>query len=1064
MERLVDVFINRAGDIERGPFEPQTVIVQSFGMGQWLKIRQAEQLGIAANLDCILPANLIWRLYQALLPEQDLPDESPFSIERLTWHLMKRFPDCEGDEFAPVQQFLNGPGDAQVRAYQLGEKIGTLFDQYLIYRPAWMNGWDEGDEPPVSWQRTLWQILSTEPGLDARAHRARLHAALLSRLDEREPLPAEVPRHLSVIGLSTLPPIHLEALQALSAHIDIDLYFLNPCQHYWGDIVSEKEQAKRSIKSLLGKESLSDEDYLEIGNPLLSSWGKQGREFLELLLDTPGIEEAEFFDSPDGESMLDIVRRDILELTFGGEFGTDQVPQKQPVSADDLSVQIHICHSKMREVEVLYDQLTRLFDQNPTLRPAEVIVMMPDVAAYAPFVEAVFPRNKMPYTIADRAIGEESPILVALTTLLSLPELRMTSTDVMDLLEVPTIARCFGLLDSDLQLITRWIQTAGIRWEIDEHTRAERWQVPENRANTWRFGLDRLLLGFAMNKDDTLFKGILPENVESNEAELLGTLCHVIDLLANYRTALSSPKSASEWRDTVLRLIDDFFDPILDEELELAAVRDLLIRLENETTVTGFEQPISPRLFRYWLDQQLSVTQQSRGFISGGITFATLVPMRSIPFRVVCLLGMNDGEYPREDRPPTFDLMAREGYRRGDRSKRGDDRYLFLEALISARDTFYISYEGRSIRDNKERPPSVLVSEFTSYLRSLFDTEIATEHPLQPFSDSYFDESHPNLVTYSEDWYHALTQPEAVGPFVPQALAERDTLLLENTDQLKRFLRHPARAFMQDRLGIYLGEDDMELDDAEPFTLDSLEQFGLSDEILEATLSGRSLDDVRAASRASGLVMTGDIGGRQFDKSLSRAMQIADAIRAIATGALTKVSGECKLPSGDVITGTLSGLAGNTLIEYRPSRLSVRRLLVAWVDHLFANVVRGDTETQLLAIESDKLKVAHFAPLAAEEAARHLEDLALLYRDSLKKPLPLVPETSQKYLESIDDGKSPDEASELALAVWDNDNNDFCESQDSYFSRLFEFPERFDDEFLHVARRVLGPLRAALEA
>ncbi|MDZ7684448.1 MAG: exodeoxyribonuclease V subunit gamma [Gammaproteobacteria bacterium] len=511
-------------------------------------------------------------------------------------------------------------------------------------------------------------------------------------------------RHIAVIGLSTLPPIHLEALQALSHHIDVDLYFLNPCQHYWGDIVSEKDQARRSIRGMTGKTELADEDYLEVGNPLLSSWGKQGREFLELLLDTEDIVDAEFFEPPTGESMLAGIQRDILELSFGGEGGTGVTPEKRPTNARDLSVQIHVCHSKMREVEVLYDQLLRLFDEAPDLTPADVIVMTPDVADYAPFIEAVFPRSKLPYTIADRALGEESPVLLALSTLLSLPDSRLTSTEVMDLLEVPTIARRFELEDSDLQLMSRWIQASGIRWELDGEARAERWQVPATRENTWHFGIDRLLLGFAMREEDGIFGDILPCDVDSSEAGILGTFCDIIERISFYRDVLAKSHTASEWRDLVQQLMDDFFEAQGDEELDLASVRDLLILLEEETASTEFVESISPRLFRYWLNQQLSISQQSRGFISGGVTFATLVPMRSIPFRVVCLLGMNDGNYPRQDRPPTFDLMAREGYRRGDRSKRNDDRYLFLEALISAEDTFYVSYEGRASATIKKSP------------------------------------------------------------------------------------------------------------------------------------------------------------------------------------------------------------------------------------------------------------------------------------------------------------------------------------------------------------------------
>ena len=1056
MHRLADAFIDRAGDLEPGPFEAQTVVVQSFGMGQWLKIRQAETLGIAANIDCILPANLIWRLYQALLPDLDLPTESPYSIERLTWHLMKRFPECETDEFDAVRQFLDGPGDPQVRAWQLGEKIATLFDQYLIYRPEWIDGWDHGASEPGGWQRSLWQRVTADPALAGRNHRARLHAALLERLATLETLPPGVPRQISVMGLSTLPPIHLQTLQAIAAHIDVDLYLLNPCEHYWGDIVSTRERARRSIKVALGKESLSDEDYLSVGNPLLSSWGKQGREFLELLLDTEGVTEGDFFEEPEGDSALHGVKRDILGLTFGGEFGEDTRPTPVPVAPVDLSIQVHVCHSRLREVEVLYDQLLRLFDHIPDLTPADVIVMTPDVAAYAPFVEAVFPRQTLPYTIADRSLAEESPVLIALRTLLALPDMRLTSTEIMDLLEVPTIMRKFGLTDSDLQLISRWIRDANIRWELDGASRAARWDVPSAEPNTWRFGLDRLLLGFAMEESDGIVNDtIVPLTIDGQQAEIAGTLCEFIARISEFRSRLASSQTAAAWRNIVLELIEQCFAPDPEEEIELATVRDLLIRLESETTETGFSELLTPRLFRYWLDQQLAVSQQSRGFISGGVTIATMVPMRSIPFRVVCLLGMNDGEYPREDRPPSFDLM-RDAHRRGDRSKRNDDRYLFLEALLSAEDAFYVSYQGRSARDNKGRPASILVGELLDYLGQVYAHDFVTEHPLQPFSDDYYRETRPGLVTYRTDWFDALSAPVEPESFAPSPLPDDPELELETVEQLGRFFRHPARAFLGERLGIYLGVEDVELEDVEPFSQDGLERYGLAEELLASLLNGEHAEDVFDVAVARGTLMEGSLGRAAFDRAHARAASVFDALMSTAGDNTEETWQDSLLVGGAPLHGHVSGLFGDTRIEYRPATLHARQVLAAWTAHLFINATRRATTTCLISVRNDSAKIDTLAPVDAGQAESLLTDLAALYHEGMRQPLPLVPETSLAWVSKINKGRQA--AVEAAIAKWDNPFNVGCEQNDPAYARLFEFPDGFDDRFDAIARRVFEPL------
>lgn len=1066
MHQLVDAFLARNHALAPDPFEPLTVVVQSYGMGQWLKLRLAERAGISANVDTLLPANLVWRLYQHYLDELEIPQESPFSIEHLTWRLMKIFPQCDGDDYQLLQAFLSAPGDTQVRQFQLAEKIATLYDQYLIYRPDWILGWDSGDESrgPESWQRDLWQRLTANEELKNRQHRARLHRTLLSRIQDNDIVPAGVPDRIAVFGVSALPVIHLEALRALATRIDVDLYFLNPCAHYWGDIVSGKDQARHSIRRLLGREdpdaSLSDDDYIEVGNPILSSMGKQGREYLELLLDIDEIESAEAFIEPEDDSMLAALKRDILNLEFGGEFGGHIEPTPIEAPAGDYSIQIHACHSRMREVEVLYDQLLRLVDLDATITPADIIVMMPDVGAYAPYIEAVF-QDRLYYTIADRALNQESPVMVAFTTLLGLPDARLTATEVMDLLEIPTIARKFGLHEDDLLTIGQWIGESGIRWELTGEEKLVRWQVPGSSQNTWQFGIDRMLLGYAMESGAGVYDGILPFEIDSGQAHLLGVLCSVVELLASYRARLSETQTVADWTTTLLTLVDDFFEPWGDEEMDLARLRDLVIRLGEETDTAGYDEAMSSRMVRYWFERQLSVAQQSRGFISGGVTFATLVPMRSIPFKVVCLLGMNDGEYPREDRPVTFDLMASEGYRKGDRSKRSDDRYLFLEALLSAEQCFYISFVGRSIKDNQPRPPSVLVGELTDYLSRVFTRVPLIQHPLQPFSEEYYDPASEALITYRSDWFDALQAPkggEGGKPFIDIALPDDPELAAKDIDDLGQFFRNPARTFMRRCLGVYFEEDTLDLRDTESFNLDALERYQLADSALHVLIEGESVSEWRQRAVASGLVMAGELGSAHLSREFNRADAVFEEIRDLIIEEPVRVQGALAIPEyPDGLTGIVSGVFPNTILNYRSGTLRKRQLMEAWINHLFVNATQREVPTLTVSTDRGQVVKTVIEPVDPKQALGYLIDLLRLYHEGMVRPLPFLPETSFIYIKALNDGNEPGRAAERALGEW---NKDMAggEGNDRSYRRLFDFPADFDARFHDVAERVYQPL------
>ncbi|MBQ74651.1 MAG: exodeoxyribonuclease V subunit gamma [Gammaproteobacteria bacterium] len=1058
LSALTSLFCERSQVVDTDPFTARTVIVQSHGTGQWLKLQLAETQGISANLDCKLPADYIWSLYRDLLGQAK---QSPMDKELLTWRVMSILPEQRDPEFDSIRRYLDVPGDRDLRTFQLANEIAGLFDQYLVYRPEWLLAWESNNTLITSsahpWQMRLWlSLLQVYPELRDQ-HRARLHLSLLKQL-EALARPDRLPGHISLFGLSSLPQMHLDTFRALSAHLDVDIYFMNPCCHYWGDIVSAKDNAKRSIRNLIGKSGqLEDEDYLEVGNPLLAAMGKQGRDFLELILESDEVNSFDAFIPTSVDTALGFMQNDILNLELGGQFGSTDKLKKVKLSNEDSSIQLHSCHSKLREVEILYDQLLLLFSANQSIRPADVIVMTPNVADYTPFIHSVF-KQHIHYGITDRSIMQQSALVGSFCKLLELPQSRLTSIEVMDFLEVPAIARKFNLGEDELNTIAYWIDAAGIRWEMDGRTKADRWQVPASHQNTWRFGLDRLLLGMAMDTSSGTFAGNFPLDVASGDTELLGRLCFIIRLIGDFRQLLTIPKPAREWQEAVNELLSELFLPLDDETLDLSMIQGLMQKLVDNTHVCDFTGNISGQLIRYWVNQQLALTHSSMGFVSGGITFATLVPMRSIPFKVVCLLGMNDGEYPREDRPTSFDLMSVEGARKGDRSRRLDDRYLFLEAMLSAREVFYVSYEGNARQDNKEKPPSIVVSELLDYTDQVFESVNVTRHPLQPFSRRYF--SNANLTSFQKHWYDALQGEGNTTPFVDSDLEIPEELALESVNQLTSFFRHSGKYYLQQRLGVYFSEDEIDLKDSESFTLDGLARYKLSESALQVLVKGESIQDWKDEMVASGLVMDGASGRTQLDRELQHAMGIWDTLAAYLEQAGENFRGSIQL-SGTALEGHLDNVGATFVLHYRGGTLRKRQLLEIWIKHLFANAAGRDIET--ISISRGKgsggtgqAETGRFLPLPRDEALSHLEYLAGLYNQGLISPLCFPPEASFSFFEAMQKSENITKATDAACRMWNS--SEFAEGNDIYWSRLFSLPQDLDDDFIARAQQVYGAM------
>ena len=750
---------NREAD---DPFAPLSIIVQNQALGRWLKFSLAQEHGVSANVECHFLAACLWQLYRQL-PGMQVPEESPFDSDRLAWRIMALLEKNRIDA-QTLRSYLEQPGDSSLRHYQLSYEIAGLFDRYLMYRPEWMLAWaGGGDDPAASagqgWQPSLWRALLEDLGEAGELHRARFHQALLEQLDAGEYPVESLPRRLSVFGLSAMPALQLQTLQALSGHIEVDIYFLNPCRHYWGEITSDREQARHSLRTLgEGAAGTPGEDYLETGNPLLASLGGQGREYFEMLLDFPLLQTEEQFLEHEATSALALVKNDILELTFGGESGSGATPapRKPP---DQDSLQIHACHGPFREVEVLHDELLRLMDNRKDLLPGQILVLAPDLSVYAPFVHAVF-GDSIPFSITERFVTEAAPVFDSFLTLLKLPEFRFTGEQVVELLDTPAIARRFGLSADDVRRGALWIRDTNIRWELDGAGKNRYWQVPPERSNTWEFGLERLLLGFAMTDENT-WNGVLPFETAVEDAGMVASLARFVELLGSYRDELSQARAAEAWQTLLSRLLADFFLFDEDETLELDQLREAFEVFDSVTRDGDYRGALSSVLVHYWMEERLrSAAPRSRASFRG-VQFARLSSLRGVPGRVVCLLGMNDKDFPGQERPHSFDLMSprNRGRRRGDHSLRQDNRYLFLEALLAAEEVFYLSYVGRGIRDDKEKPPSVVVTEWLHYLQALFGAEgiVPVEHALQPYNRCYYQGG--RLQSHQSPWYAARAKP-----------------------------------------------------------------------------------------------------------------------------------------------------------------------------------------------------------------------------------------------------------------------------------------------------------------
>ncbi|WP_415763709.1 exodeoxyribonuclease V subunit gamma [Pseudomonas sp. CP4] len=1047
------------------PLENEIALVQSNGIAQWLKLALAEDpedddlggCGIAAAIDVQLPGSFMWQLYRMVLGRDEIPAKSLLDKAPLTWRLMRLLPQViDRPHFEPLQRFLTHDSDLRKR-YQLSERLADLFDQYQVYRADWLEDWAEGRHPlrnvrgeikplpPTScWQAELWRALLDDVGEQGMAQsRAGVHQRFMERINILDKAPAALPPRVIVFGISSLPAQVLEALAGLARFSQVLLCVHNPCRHHWADIVADKDLLRHQYKRQQRKNGmpvvLDAETLHQHAHPLLAAWGKQGRDYINLLdsYDDPNSYRAAFrdgridlFSEAQPHNMLNQLQDDILELRPLNE--TRELWPDVDL-AQDHSIRFHIAHSAQREVEILHDQLLARFSADPDLRPRDVIVMVPDIDSYAPHIRAVFgqldrfdPRF-IPFTLADQGQRGRDPLLIAVEHLLKLPDSRFPVSEILDLLDVPALRARFGVEERDLPTLHRWIEGAGVRWGMSAEQRAGLGLPEELEQNSWHFGLRRMLLGYAVGSAEAC-AGIEPyDEIGGLDAALIGPLVALLDALEIAHQQLTQPAQPKEWGLRLQALMQVFFQASNEHDDYLLTQLEELRETWLETCETvGLIDELPLTVVREaWL-AGLDQGRLSQRFLAGAVNFCTLMPMRAIPFKLVCLLGMNDGDYPRAQPPLDFDLMGSD-YRPGDRSRREDDRYLLLEALLSARSQLYISWVGRSIRDNSDRPASVLIGQLRDHLASgwrsidpsqdLLDA-LTEEHPLQPFSARYFHEGE-QLFSYASEWqvlHQEKTQQSEAPLLAPYVQEEPLTLAL-----LQDFLRNPVRHFFTQRLKVYFEAAQAPLADEEPFVLDALQRYTLSDSLLEAALS--QPDNINQALQAralrlqnSGLLPMAGFGEclqRELIEPLPDLLQRYQQLLTLWPTPLTSAIPVSLDLQGMRLEGWLAslhqradgGLLSVTTIPNSIGSIKTRkwhRLTKPWVTHLVACASEHALTTALVASDDTLL----LEPMERDRALRLLGDLLLAWQSGMRQPLPIAIKTAFAWLSQTDPVKA----------------------------------------------------------
>lgn len=934
-------------------FQKEFILIQSNGMSQWLKLEIAKSLGICANIAFPFLNSFIWQQYSKLL-RPDAPFENVLNRTQFQWSLFKIIPDLlDKKEFAELNNYLtNDP--SQKNIFQLASKIAEIFDQYIIYRPNWLLDWENDNiqntindlrkhnqnlQNTIQWQAKLWKILVKEISNQTQAvesnHRAKIHQQFIDKLKNLSSKEKDLlPKRIFIFGISSIPPVQLDSLIALSKEIEIILFFNNPSEKdWWNDHYSESENT----------------------NPLLLSLGKQGREFINDLVK----KESEFLQLHEANypiiqeknpTLLQQLKQSINDLENNTKFACD---------ADDHSIQIHHCHSKMREIEILHNQLLNCFANDPDLVPNDIVVMIPNIDSYTPYINSVFnsfdysdPRF-IPFAISDQKISLSSEIINCFLEFLDLEDLQFNAEQIVNLLKIPAIQEKFKLSENELKTITEWLSKTEIRFGLNFK------EDNFDNFNSWEQGLDRIVLGFAMEEKNNNWQNLIAlDESYGNNSEIAGKLLEVIRIIKDWFNLCSEKQSIELWENSFNQLVSDLFE---ESNIQVLHLKNTITECFNEIKKADLNEKIEIDVLKIYLTQKLNSQLNSINFLSGKVNFCTLLPMRTIPFKIVCLIGMNESDFPHQNKINSINLMQL-APKFGDRIRKDEDRYLFLEAILSAQNILYISFIAHQLHKNQNLNPSIFVSQLKDYINSNSENiTIDFFHPATKFSPENYQLNYKN---YNKEWAIHHKDEKNIPIELDEFESEKPNVIL--IDDLINYISSPIKYFFEKNLNAKFIDYQTELSTSEHFELNHLEQFKLKEEFLLA----ENTEDFFKNAKLKGKLMLGNFNLLEEENIKSSIIQLKEQTDQFFIDPQTRHF------NLEIDAITLTGqfnIAQNCLIERQVSVIKDKDIIKAWIKFLVLQVLDEPIDYKLFAINKNLIETLIFTAISKEQALQQLE-------------------------------------------------------------------------------------------
>ncbi|ANZ22646.1 exodeoxyribonuclease V subunit gamma [Buchnera aphidicola (Diuraphis noxia)] len=969
-------------------FEKEIFIHDSKILFKYLNIFISNNIGISANFKFYRPHDFIWKVFQSILYKNNLKNTCTQSI--ITWNIMNVLNKKNFCEHIKTK-------DNAYKKFKFSYLMATIFHQYLIYRPNWINEWEQNkntcliNEDEI-WQVKLWKeiINHSKKNNQSGYHFVNLFNYFQSLKNHNKIKKNVLPNRIFIISSFTLTPSYIKILKIISKYTNIYFLYITPFKtniFYPNTIKNGNLSHKKKHPN----------------NTILSLWRKYEEYYIIKLMHSKKIKITNFFKNEANKNinLLNNIKKNFLKFDC---LNLKNIKKKSFLKIDN-SISINICDNKYNEIQILHDTLLLHFNKNKNLKLDNIVVICDSIDDYMSSIHAIFEakneNENLPFFISTKVSKKEEKIFLFFNKILNLSYSRFENEEILEFLNIPEIANHFNISEDDINILYHWIQEANIRWGINSKHKKSL-SLPEHNANTWEWGIEKLLLSYATNTTENVWNDVVSCSViNTSRADLIGKLIIFINVLKKWKKKISKSQYLSCWRSLFREFINDFFYKKTNKPVQ--NLHKSWIKMIDDISYSNYTQKISIKILKKHFNCTIKRTYQK--FLPGVINFCHPSDICYIPFEIICIIGSDYKSTLKNNKPNSFINILNKYPLIGDLNFYEQYCYLFLQNISCAQKYLYISYVGTSIKDESKTSSSILIEQLLDYIAFNF-------FPKHDYNLNIKDNKKRiiNLLckNYKKEYFY---KKENIKNTLDNSIKNKIKTNNNKTYNIKLFKnnisnkihlkdliffwKNPIRYFFNHSLKIKFRFQKEKINNTEPFCVSQIESFKIKEMLLTNIINQKDTEKILKIYILSGKLPYGFFGENIFKKIKKDMESIAKSV--IKHKSVTKEKKINFILKKFQIHGILYNVQSTGLIRWQPNTISYSDRIALWIEHLMYSCIKGFGESKIIG---PKNQIWSYSSLNHEKAYNYLYKYIIGYIKGSKE-LILLTKSGASWLDAV---------------------------------------------------------------